>query len=527
MSETPAISTWLEYLARQHGGKPAFWADEGTLSFADLEARVRRAATGLASLGVGPGDRVALWLPNVVAWPILAFACARLGAVAVSVNTRFRSVEVADILARSGAKVLALWPTFRGIPFLDILAEVPKDAMRSVRTVLVYGNDVPASVAGKAAFAYDRMATAEAHEGPPVDAETGCMMFTTSGTTKAPKFVLHPQRSIVRHAADVARGFGYDGSDVRLALLNPFCGVFGFTQTVAGLAAGAPTYLPVAFDAERVARALREMRITHTNASDAAFAQLLDLVKDDIAFPDLRFAGFAAFNYPPEDFVRRADARGLRLVGLYGMSEVHALFSRQDENADARIRALGGGKPVSAEAAIRCRDRESGRLLPPGETGEIEIKAPSLMLEYWNDAEATKSALTEDGFLRTGDAGWTTPDGGFVYAARMGDALRLGGFLVSPTEIAAHVERHPSVERCQVVGAIGDQGMRPVAFVILKSGRPLDAGALAAHCVAGLAKYKCPARFVAVDEFPVTVGPNGTKIQLAKLRQMAEAFPET
>ena len=127
----PAPDVWslLAGLAEATPDAPAFIHGEERLSFARLLDQAGRAAQGLADLGVGPGDRVALWLPNVPAYPVLYFACARLGAIAVAVNTRYRAVEVADIVDRSGAKVLACAPTFRRIDFLSILADIDPAAL--------------------------------------------------------------------------------------------------------------------------------------------------------------------------------------------------------------------------------------------------------------------------------------------------------------------------------------------------------------------------------------------------------------
>lgn len=225
---------------------------------------------------------------------------------------------------------------------------------------------------------------------------------------------------------------------------------------------------------------------------------------------------------PPRDFIRIADARGLTGIGAYGMSEFQGLFSLQPFAADAERRAKGGGFPVSPAARVRVRDTETGLLLPPGQAGELEVAAPSMMLGYYGDEAATAEAFTPDGFLRTGDSGLLTDDGGFEFLARMGDTLRLSSFLVSPVEIAEHIERHPAVTECQVVGAHGPAGYRPVAFLLPAAGAEIDEAALAAHCLRALAKYKVPARFVCLDEFPTTDGPNGRKVQRAALRQMAE-----
>src|SRR3954463_14286029 len=141
----PASDLWtlLAEWAEQTPNAPALLHGERTISFAELHEQSLRAARGLADLGVGPGDRVALWLPNIPAYPILYFACARLGAIAVAVNPRFRAVEVADIVSRSGAKVLACAPGFRRIDFLSILAEVEPRALDRLAAVGLVRGETP------------------------------------------------------------------------------------------------------------------------------------------------------------------------------------------------------------------------------------------------------------------------------------------------------------------------------------------------------------------------------------------------
>ena len=136
-----ASDVWslLAHRAEKTPQAPAFLHGERRISFAELHERAARAAQGLTDLGVGPGDRVALWLPNVPAYPILYFACVRLGAIAVAVNTRYRAVEVADIVGRSGAKVLACAPGFRRIDFLSILAGVEPAALDRLAAIVVVG----------------------------------------------------------------------------------------------------------------------------------------------------------------------------------------------------------------------------------------------------------------------------------------------------------------------------------------------------------------------------------------------------
>jgi fatty-acyl-CoA synthase len=515
---------------RLNSAAPALIDRGRPVSFGDLAAESRRAARGLQRLGVRAGDCVALWLPNVPAWLATFLACAQLGAIAVSVNTRFRSRELADILHRSRSRVLLFWPGFKGIDFAGILGACDPQALEHLQSVVVYdeaGETPPATVLGKAALSYMLLAGGAPlpESGAAADGATpqaGCAIFTTSGTTKAPKFVLHDQRTVLSHASEVAKGFAMDGDSVML-LAPPLCGVFGFCSAMASLAAGRPMVMAPTWNPEQAARDIIAHRVTHINGTDEAAAQLLEV--GGASFSSMRFFGYAAFNPAQGDIVRRADARGLKLVGLYGTSEIQALFARQDERAPVAERMLAGGRQVSPDARVRARDPASGAVLAYGAPGELEFFAPSSrMAGYHGNPDATRDALTGDGYYRSGDLGYTLADGRFVFLTRIGDALRLGGFLVSPMEIEAVIQEAPGIAACQVVGVPQPAGLAPVAFVMLQHGATLDEAAVIAHVAARLARYKVPLRVFPVDAFPVTPGANATKIQKGRLREMAEAL---
>jgi len=496
---------------------------ERPLAYAALAAESARLARALRELGVRAGDRVAIWLPNVPAWLALLFACARLGAIAVSVNTRFRSHEVADIVGRSRAKLLCYWPGYRHIDFTGILADCDAQALSSLEALLVYAEDAsaPQKVVGKPAHDYRKLSACEPLADDASRPEAGCVMFTTSGTTKAPKFVLHDQRTLIRHARDVAADFGYTAPQAKILLTAPLCGVFGFCNTMAAIAAGRPLVMYPGFDPTEAARAVQRHAITHTHATDEMIQQMLAAVSEPQPFPSVRFFGYGAFSPALADLPARAEARGLTLVGLYGMSEVQALMARQSESAPFAERALAGGMPVAREAKVRARDPASAAVLPHGTAGELEFLVPSRMLGYFEDEEANRAAITDDGWFRSSDLGYTTADGRFVFIARLGDALRLSGFLVSPAEIEDVLQQHASVRAAQVVGVETAAGVKPVAFVIVTKGALFDEAALIAHCASRIAGFKVPLRVGVLDAFPVTPGANATKIQKAKLREIA------
>lgn len=261
---------------RINNAAPALIDRGRPVSYRELAGESRCIAQGMRKLGVREGDCVALWLPNLPAWLSAFFACAQLGAIAVSVNTRFRSHELADILRRSRARVLVFWPEFKGIDFAGILAACDPRALEHLQCVVLYGESgaaPPASILGKPAHAYAKLARESPLPENGAAPDAGCAIFTTSGTTKAPKFVLHDQRTVIRHAFDVAAGFAI-GPDATLLLAPPLCGVFGFCGAMAAIASGRPFVMAPAWDAEQAARDIVAHRITHCNGTDEVCARM-------------------------------------------------------------------------------------------------------------------------------------------------------------------------------------------------------------------------------------------------------------
>ncbi len=515
--------TLTELLARRvAAGGIAIIDRDRPVTAAALDAESRRVAQGLHDLGVREGDRVAVWLPNVPAWPACFFACARLGAIAVAVNTRFRSKEIADIVGRSGAKVLIYWPAFRHIDFDGILRDAGVASLPELKAIVAYGEPGDDTVnhdgLGKPVTPYSDLTACAPYPHDHARPDLGCLIFTTSGTTKLPKFVLHHQASIASHAAEAARGFGYDEPDAVILLNVPMCGTFGFSNALAPLAGGRPLVMMPTFDAHEAARMINQYRVTLFHATGDIVAQLREVSSEPIPYPTVRrVLGVRAGQARP------ADARGLRMVGIYGSSEMQAVLSRQPYDASPEQREIGGGKLITAATQVRARDTLNGNILPHGEHGELEFRGPSCMMAYFGNPEATKAAFTDDGFFKSGDLGYTVAEGEFVFLSRIGDVLRLSGFLVNPMEIEAVLDAHPGVQQSQVVGIDGARGLVPVAFVIPRNGAGVDEAALIAHCAKQIAHYKVPHHVLPIDAFPFTPSANGNKIQKAKLREMAAA----
>ena len=479
---------------------------ERTLTYGDLRGESARLARAMRRRGIGRGDRVGIWLPNLPGWLVAAFACWRLGAIAFPLNPRLKAKELGDLLQRSGCRAVALLAAGENVSGRDILRAVPEEQRRSLALVVALDEPAEPVLPGVAQIGPRDAAAEEAGGFSDAGPEEGCLVFATSGTTRAPKLVLHRHGRVGRQLAHIAKDFALAAEAARMLLALPLSGAFGLTIALVALCARRPLFVQDKFAPEETAREMRDRAITHMLGTDDMLDKLLDAVPDEQAFPALRFYGHANYSPSLTDLPRRAQQRGVRMRGMYGMRELLAFFPAHPEAAPLERRALGGGLPACPEARVRVRLLDSGEIAPEGAEGEIEIRSPNLFVEYLGDAEATREAFTGDG--------------GFVYLSRIKDVLRIGGYLVNPAEIEDVVAQADGIAACQVVAVPYARSVRPVACVLMKPGARLDEGVVIERCRSTIAIYKTPVRVIAMDSFPTTDGPNGAKVQKAVLRDM-------
>ena len=502
------VTSWLAELVAGRGPATAVVTPGGELTFTDLERRGARLAGGLHSLGVGRGDRVGVFLPNGAAGIELFFAMARLGAVAIGVNTRYRADDLRHLLDVSQATVLVSAVDFLGIDFEGIVAEAT--APMGAPPHVVWPDELHA------------LAAHEPYESDDAVPDDLVVAFTTSGTTGRPKLAAHDHASLVRHIGIAARSFGVSPDDTGL-LAVPLCGTFGLISVLTMFAGGARVVVPDRFEPAAAAALMAAHRVTHLNASDDMLIGMINAAR--AAGLDLRAwreGVFAEFTNQGRAAVDAGDTVGARLTGVYGSSETYAFLAHRRADEPAEARARNGGTLVDEAMAVRTADPVTGEVTAPGEQGELQFSGPSVLRQHLGNPEATANAFTADRWMRTGDVGICDPDGqSFVYLARLGDALRLAGFLTDPVEIERRLLLHPQVHAAQVVGVAGPGGGDvAVAFVVAGDEVPTETQ-LIAHCAAGLANYKVPRRVMLVAAFPTVDGANGVKIRKSELRSMA------
>ena len=283
--------TLSDVLARAvaSGRTPGVTDERGTIGWSALSERAEGYAAQLAQCGVGVGGRVALWLPNSADYLALIFAVARLGAVAVHVNTRFRAHEVGTVLRRAEPSVLVTDFGFSAVDFAAVLADVSaQDRPASPRSWTGAGRCASVSVCRCCNSPH--AAIRPTRRGP----ELACLTYTTSGTTSGPKLVLHDQRALAAHAVDVMGRLRTDAEGAVLLAAVPLCGTFGNAAAMGAVAGGAHIVCMDRFDAEVADALIRKHRVTHTVGADDMLGRLAQLAQ---ARPHdtMRFFGFAAF----------------------------------------------------------------------------------------------------------------------------------------------------------------------------------------------------------------------------------------
>jgi len=502
------------------------------ISFADLDRRTAGLAAAMHGLGLQPGDAIAIWLPNRPSWMLVHLAAARLGLLTVPLNTWYRESELRHFLRLGRCRAVFLDSSFRGIDFDGILGA----AIHSLESVdditpqwIIELGPVPvdrAAPGGLRRMGFDELAGVSSGSPLPARAEDPAVIaFSTSGTTSVPKLAVHREAALLAHAAAVAQRSAMTADDVVLGALAP-CGAYGYTLLLAAMTAGARTIVIDEFDLDRVVELIESERVTMLALTEPILRKLLDHPQASrTAFRSLRLVFSAGGTLEP--VVERAEREfNFHLSNVYGSSEILALAAFWGRERTVAERSAAGGVLTSAGMKVRVVDSE-GKVLAAGAKGELQFFGPIVTRGYLANEEANRKAFTGDGWFRSGDLGSVVDAGSgeFLYVARMNDALRIKGFLVSPGEIEAMLQSHAGVAAAQVVGIPDGLGEElAAAFVIARDGSSVTADELRSYCRERMASYKAPALLQIVDAFPVTRSANGDKVMKNKLREWAQGL---
>ncbi len=509
----------FEAAVATHGSRPAMDFLGRKTSYAALGAQVARVAAGFQRLGVGPGTRVGLVLPNCPYYVVAYFAALRLGAVVVNFNPLYTAPELAAQAIDAGAevmvtldldpllgKVLALLGQgpVRQVVACRFAAELP--FVKSVLFRLFKGKAIAKIPADKRVVDFATLAAAPPLATPcTVQPGDLAVLQYTGGTTGLPKAAMLSHANLAANTRQVqAWAPDITANGQRILAVLPFFHVFALTTVLnAGIAWGGELVMLPRFEVGPLLEAMRRTRPTIFHGVPTLFKAVLDAgaTKADLASVQLCISGGAPL---PLEIKRAFDAAsGCNLVEGYGLTEASPVAFCNPLLGENRAGTIGLPRP-----GVRpdSRDPEdSTRSMPLGERGELCLAGPNVMQGYWQRPEATAEIFTADGLLRTGDVGIMDEDGFVTLVDRIKDMIICSGYKVYPRVVEEALYTHPDVVAATVVGMPDSyRGESPAAFVQLRPEAKVTAEALLAHIKPKLNPIEMPKLLEIRAELPRT-----------------------
>ncbi len=516
----------IERLVERMGSYPreglACVVGDQRFSYGELVVASRRVAGYLSGIGIGRGDRVAIWLPNSFEWVASLLAVGSIGAILVPINARFQRDEAAYVLRQSGSRALIARASFAGTEYRGNVARwfpnLEGDGARedderiaSVEHVVWVGGDAPAG-----AHPWEEAVSCKG-EAP----EAGCqgmdpvLIQYTSGTTSFPKGALLTHYGILHNAYMVGDRMHIGPGD-KVFCGGPFFHIGGVTmQVLLSLIFGVPFYTLDRFDPTAALEMVAQHGCTTYSGIESLFLMVRNLEHfDKEGFSTVRTGWMTG---SPETVRLVREEMGIEdILCIYGTSETspNVAICDLDDSLEKRMTSCGRAHPG---CEIGIVDPDKAKPLPPGAKGEIVTRGYNVMLEYYGKPDETEAVSLEGGWFRTGDMGSIDEDGYLYYHGRYKEIIRVGGENFSPEEVEGILYKHPAVEQVALVGMPDETyGEVPVAVVRTRPGCALSVEEVREYLGSKVAGFKIPRRVEEVDEFPMT---ESGKLQKFRLRE--------
>ncbi|MFC9331203.1 (2,3-dihydroxybenzoyl)adenylate synthase [Kitasatospora sp. NPDC057015] len=478
-------------------------------TYARLDDRADRLAAALGDLGIGPGDRVLVHLPNVAEFLSLAFAMFRLGAVPVLALPAHRDAEIVQLARLSGAVAYVVPDTHLGFDH-RALARTVLPRAPSLRHVLVVGEPQEFTAVAD-------LALAEPRRLPEPDTSDVALLLLSGGTTGLPKLIPRTHDDYYYNAVASAEVTGLDATTRYLAALPvahnfPLAcpGAFG-TLHAGGTVVMCPTPSP-----DDAFPLIERERITVTALVPPLALLWLEAAGQSTAdLSSLLLLQVGGARLKPSTAARITPVLGCGLQQVFGMAEGLLNFTRLDDPAELVLETQG--RPLAEDDELRIVDADD-REVAPGETGELHVRGPYTLRGYYRADDHNRTAFTSDGYYRSGDLVRRLPSGHLVVEGRIKDVINRGGDKIPVEEVENHLLGHPQVHDVAIVGVPDEAlGERSCACVIAH-GPPPSRAELNAHLTRlGLAAFKLPDRVAVLESFPRTALGKVDKRALAGL----------
>lgn len=508
----PALIAWA---ANEYKDQVAIKEETRRVSYAELAGLAQRSAAAFLAAGVNKGDRVAIWAPNMTEWIEAAIGLQSAGAVLVPLNNRLQGAEAADILRRSGARILL---TYTRLEKGEPLALLESESLPELeKRILLRGEDARAQtwddfLAGGDNLNRDTVAERAASVAPDDIAD----MLFTSGTTGKPKGVLCTHRQNIQVFKTWGDTVGLRSSDNYL-IINPFFHTFGYKAGwLASIIFGSTTLPVMAFDKEAAMAQIESDQVTMLPGAPSLYEMLLaDPARDNYDLSSLRLGVTGAAAVPVQLVKDMRAVLGFKtVVTAYGLTESTGVVSICRPDDDAETIATTSGRAIEG-VEVKCANPDTGAEVPRGSEGEIWVRGYNVMQGYFDMPEATAETITSDGWLRTGDIGVMDERGYLRITDRLKDMYIMNGENVYPAEVEKALYGLEGVAQVAVIGVPKQpQGEVGMAFIVPKPGSDPDKDAVIEHASRHLARYKVPMYVEIVDSLPLNASGKVVKPEL-------------
>ena len=531
--EKQTLGGLLDEADRRFGPREVLYYEGSRWTFNELRQDVDLCARALMAAGVGRGEKITLWMPNRPEWIHVMLAAAKIGAVVVPINTRFRTSDLEYVLWQSDTSTLITVDRSGPVDFLsmvhDLCPEIdsgdPSDLRAEkfpeLRRVIALGDSAYKGTRSwedvlAAADEVSQEELEDRHAATNPD-DTVLMMYT-SGTTGFPKGVMH-NHNIQRTVVDTANRLGITPADVTLMYL-PLFHCFGLYEgPLMSLITGCRMVLTTTFDPGECLKLIEQEKATVMHGFDTHFRDMMDHPDcEKVDRSSLRTGILCAGMASSESVARRAQSILYSSVSGWGMTEVGvgAAISTLDSSIEDRCTTSGYPLPGYEMKVV---DPDSGEPTSNGDMGELYVRGYGVMQGYYKKPEETDQAVDSDGWMHTGDCVIMRDDGVIRFLGRYKDQLKVGGENVDPAEVEQFLMDHPSASRVQVVG-VPDERLGEVvcACVVPWRGQAVDNDDLTEFCRGRLASFKAPRYTLIFDDYPMT---SSGKVQKFLLKEMA------
>ncbi|MGR8948230.1 MAG: AMP-binding protein [Gammaproteobacteria bacterium] len=527
--EKKTFGSLANTMAQRFGDREALVFENERYSFNQVRTEIDRVAKGLMAAGIESGDHVALWLMNRSEWIFAMFALAKIGAVQVPVNTRFRTHDLAYLLKQSDAKYLITHDISGPINYYDMTAEVLQlpatgaiisdPEYPQMKGVFILGESTPAGTTNwndllaNGASVSDEALLARENA---VDPDSPVFIMYTSGTTGFPKGVMH-NHIMLRLIEERAFRLSINENDTILNYL-PLFHLFSYSEgALTSMLTGARQVLTEAFIADECVELIEREKCSIIHGFETHLKDLMEAYERKPAdISSLRTGLFACGMKSSVPTCTRAAEVLAPLVSVtgYGMSEMGAgtLVGSLSDSVEQRAASSGYIAP-----GYECRiiNPETGLDQPIDEPGEIVFKGYGMMMGYYKKPKETADSYDDEGWFHTGDTGLRRADGYIQFLGRYKDMLKVGGENVDPMEVEGLLLQSEGVQQVAVVGYPDERLTEvPVAYIQKKEDASINEDDVINYCKGKVASFKMPRHVLFIDEFPMTASGKIRKVEL-------------